>query len=369
MVFDLEGHNRLSSCGPISPVCSVFAQISAVFEKSVLDFGYCRATFAGTLVIEAGFKLRVARIRRTVESLNSARHSEEGASSEEAVTHVAPPGEISEPQVSKQDGSDHPTAASLSGAIEDRPHQDSSSPRSTDDTAQTDQVANDATPAAEPEKPSTATPREVELPKLPTPGAHSKSRHRWRAVAAVVPLLALAFAATYFVIIRHLWSPLLRELGKHTTSSPIAAATSAGIPSPDSISSTAAESIVGPRVALVIGNSKYQNVNKLQNPTNDARLMAVTLQRLGFTIVRGGAQIDLDKDGLERVLQQFSDQLQGASVALFYYAGHGVEVGGENYLVPISANLQPESDVKLQMLDAQVVLEFRCRDPAPSSIS
>jgi len=60
---------------------------------------------------------------------------------------------------------------------------------------------------------------------------------------------------------------------------------------------------------------------------------------------------------VERVLQEFSEQLQGASVALFYYAGHGLQLGGENYLVPTSANPQRESDVKLQMVDAQVILD------------
>ncbi len=78
---------------------------------------------------------------------------------------------------------------------------------------------------------------------------------------------------------------------------------------------------------------------------------------MGFTLVGGDAQLGLDKSALERVLEHFSQQLQGASVALFYYAGHGLQVGGENYLVPTSANPARQSDVKLQMIDAQVTLD------------
>lgn len=110
------------------------------------------------------------------------------------------------------------------------------------------------------------------------------------------------------------------------------------------------------RVALVVGNSGYVNVSPLGNPANDARLMADTLHALGFTLVGGGAQIDLDKAGLDRMVRAFGSQLQGADVGLFYYAGHGVQVRGANYLVPIDANPTREADVDFQMLDANLVL-------------
>src|SRR6516165_9042693 len=92
------------------------------------------------------------------------------------------------------------------------------------------------------------------------------------------------------------------------------------------------------RVALVIGNSAYQNVRPLDNPKNDARLIADTLRSLGFSIVGGGPQLDVDKASVDRAVQAFGAQLQGADVGLFYYAGHGVQVSGANYLVPIDAN-------------------------------
>jgi len=110
------------------------------------------------------------------------------------------------------------------------------------------------------------------------------------------------------------------------------------------------------RVALVVGNSAYQNVTRLDNPTNDASLMADTLRGLGFTLVGDGAQLNLEKAALDTAVQSFGRQVQGADVALFYYAGHGVQVRGSNYLVPVNANPTREADVDFQMVDVNLVL-------------
>ncbi len=110
------------------------------------------------------------------------------------------------------------------------------------------------------------------------------------------------------------------------------------------------------RIALVVGNSAYQNVTRLDNPRNDAALMAETLASLGFTLVGGRAQLDLDKPAMDLAVQNFGRQVQGADVALFYYAGHGVQVSGANYLVPITANPTREADVDFQMVDVNLVL-------------
>jgi uncharacterized caspase-like protein len=110
------------------------------------------------------------------------------------------------------------------------------------------------------------------------------------------------------------------------------------------------------RVALVVGNSAYRNVAPLDNPKNDAALMAKTLRGLGFALVGGSAQLDLDKARLDVAVQVFGAQLQGADVALFYYAGHGIQLRGANYLVPIDANPTKEADVDFQMLDSSTVL-------------
>jgi len=110
------------------------------------------------------------------------------------------------------------------------------------------------------------------------------------------------------------------------------------------------------RIALVVGNSAYQNVTRLDNPRNDAKLMADTLGSLGFILIGGRAQLDLDKSALDTAVQNFGRQIQGADVALFYYAGHGVQVSGSNYLVPVGANPTREADVDFQMVDINLVL-------------
>lgn len=110
------------------------------------------------------------------------------------------------------------------------------------------------------------------------------------------------------------------------------------------------------RVALVVGNATYSHVSPLQNPINDARLLADTLRSVGFTVIGDGAQLNLDKQAFEKVVQEFGAKLQGADVALFYYAGHGLQMRGVNYLVPIDANPSREADVGIQTLDANLIL-------------
>jgi tetratricopeptide (TPR) repeat protein len=111
------------------------------------------------------------------------------------------------------------------------------------------------------------------------------------------------------------------------------------------------------RVALVIGNSAYRSVPALPNPTADARLMSDTLLSLGFFVVGGGAQLDLDKPGFDEALKKFGRELTGADVALFYYAGHGVETHGLNYLVPVDAHPADEGDVFAQTIGTSGILD------------
>lgn len=109
------------------------------------------------------------------------------------------------------------------------------------------------------------------------------------------------------------------------------------------------------RVALVVGNSRYETAGTLANPENDAQLMADTLRSLGFTVVGGGAQLNLGEDKFRHIVKQFGDQLRESSVGLFYYAGHGVEIDGSNYLVPVDADVTKEADVDF-LLDVNLVL-------------
>lgn len=96
------------------------------------------------------------------------------------------------------------------------------------------------------------------------------------------------------------------------------------------------------RVALVIGNSAYQNVGKLANPANDADAMSATLKAAGFDAV--DLKRDLRANEMRRALRDFSDRARDADVAIVYFAGHGIEVDGTNYLIPVDAVLERDID-------------------------
>ena len=97
------------------------------------------------------------------------------------------------------------------------------------------------------------------------------------------------------------------------------------------------------RVALVIGNSTYQNADHLSNPANDATLVAAALKNAGFDAVE--SRLDLKAVDMRRALRDFHDQTVDADVAVVYYAGHGIEIDGTNYLIPIDATLERDTDV------------------------
>ena len=114
--------------------------------------------------------------------------------------------------------------------------------------------------------------------------------------------------------------------------------------------------IAGRRVALVVGNGAYRSVDRLPNTANDARLIASTLRAQGFELVGGGPQLDLDRATLSQAIQAFGKALAGADVGLFYYSGHGLQVSGVNWLVPVDANPGRPQDLDFQMVDADLVL-------------
>jgi uncharacterized caspase-like protein len=97
------------------------------------------------------------------------------------------------------------------------------------------------------------------------------------------------------------------------------------------------------RVALIIGNSAYQNAPQLPNPVNDAALMTATFKSAGFDTV--DFRQNLSALETRRVLREFSDAAQNADIAVVYYAGHGLEVDGSNYLIPVDAKLERDTDV------------------------
>lgn len=92
------------------------------------------------------------------------------------------------------------------------------------------------------------------------------------------------------------------------------------------------------RVALVIGNSAYANIDPLRNPENDAQAVAATLKRLGFTSVT--LALDVAKSAMDRALADFAELSEDVDIAVLYYSGHGIEVEGKNYLIPVDASLK-----------------------------
>jgi hypothetical protein len=96
------------------------------------------------------------------------------------------------------------------------------------------------------------------------------------------------------------------------------------------------------RVALILGNSVYQNVPPLSNPINDGTVMASTFKNAGFDVV---SRFDLSALDTRRVLRDFADRARDADIAVVYYAGHGMEVDGTNYLIPVDAKLERDTDI------------------------
>ena len=92
------------------------------------------------------------------------------------------------------------------------------------------------------------------------------------------------------------------------------------------------------RVALVIGNSDYKHTRVLPNPRNDAEAVAALLRQIGFAAGDVILKLDLDYRAMRQEVRAFTAKAAGADMALVYYAGHGIEVAGENYLVPVDAN-------------------------------
>jgi len=121
------------------------------------------------------------------------------------------------------------------------------------------------------------------------------------------------------------------------------------------------------RVALVIGNSAYASASILKNPANDARDIASAFARIGFSGISTDdspseyravvPMLDLDHRQLREAIAAFARAADGAEQAVMYYAGHGIEVGGQNYLVPVDANLRKITDVGFQTVSLNELLD------------
>jgi uncharacterized protein YgiM (DUF1202 family) len=109
-----------------------------------------------------------------------------------------------------------------------------------------------------------------------------------------------------------------------------------------------------PRLALVIGNAAYPS-QSLRNPVNDAKAMAASLRRLGFEVIE---RTNAGKKAMEDAALAFGEKLKAGGVGLFYYAGHGVQTRGHNYLVPVDAAITSEASVRVQAFDVGLVLDL-----------
>ena len=112
----------------------------------------------------------------------------------------------------------------------------------------------------------------------------------------------------------------------------------------------------GQRIALVIGNGNYQHPDlpKLANPTNDAEDMARALRGFGFEVIERKNQT---LEGMNQAISEFGSKIGGSEVALFYYAGHGIQVKNQNYLIPVNARIESEASVPYQGVNLNQILD------------
>lgn len=112
---------------------------------------------------------------------------------------------------------------------------------------------------------------------------------------------------------------------------------------------------IGKRVALVLGNSAYQHTTALPNPKNDAARVAEKLKQLGFIVIIG---LDGGKSAMERTIRDFVRELPNSEAALFFYAGHAMQVKGSNYLIPIDAKLEDSTALDFETIQLSSILQF-----------
>jgi hypothetical protein len=108
----------------------------------------------------------------------------------------------------------------------------------------------------------------------------------------------------------------------------------------------------GKRVALVIGNAAYKHAAELRNPRNDAQDVAEALEKLGFTVI---SEFDLDRTGMGRAIGRFGVAIENATVAVFYFAGHGMQLHGTNYFVPTDSKLENHYSPELELMSVATV--------------
>ncbi len=135
-----------------------------------------------------------------------------------------------------------------------------------------------------------------------------------------------------------------------TTPNATSAPTKTAAPSP---ASPPAGTATGRRVALVIGNGAYNHIKALANPSNDARAVAKSLRGIGFVVTEG---IDLDRAAMQNMIREFLRDAARSQVAIVYYAGHGVQIDGRNWLIPVDAQLKAGGSITDMMTDMDTIM-------------
>ena len=147
------------------------------------------------------------------------------------------------------------------------------------------------------------------------------------------------YSQSRVVFFAFIWAPVFVFL---LTLTAFAQQRGLGISSPDA----------RPRTALVIGNGEYANA-PLRNPTNDARDMAQALLEIGFEVIY---KENLNQNDMKRAIRALGEKLRAGGIGLFYFAGHGVQVKGQNYLIPVGATITSEEEVEYEAVDAGFIL-------------
>jgi uncharacterized caspase-like protein len=121
----------------------------------------------------------------------------------------------------------------------------------------------------------------------------------------------------------------------------------------------------GRRVALVIGNSAYSYISRLANPANDAADVSAKLKQLGFEVI---VQTDADKLSMESAISDFAELLRGAEAGFFFFAGHGIQVNDQNYLIPTSAELKSNVALEWRLIPLGRILSTMASEGAGTNI-
>lgn len=185
-------------------------------------------------------------------------------------------------------------------------------------------------------------------------GDYAHARQDYNATLAIVASDAIskanqATAKVRLSLVTDATAPMPRDAPSPATQPAAAPAPqqTGAAPSP-----SPAPAVRGTRMALIIGNGAYAHVKALPNPPNDARAVAKSLRDIGFTVSEG---VDLDRAAMQKMTRDFLRDAARAQVALVYYAGHGVQVDGRNYLIPVDVELKPGANMTEAMIDMDTI--------------